>query len=322
MQHKIIFVEGQPGSGKSTISQFITQQLNLNGESVYWLDEYEHDGGYFNQFWEDYDQPNKNQVETLIKCWRHLIDKIKESDSTFIIDSAYLSYTLYLLNLEISFEKIKDYFQSLNRLLSELNPKVIFFKGDTKTIITRACERRGDIWTEYTIEKIEEGPYQKHRNRTGFEGMVAYFSDAQNLYADLLPLSDYQILQLDVTEENWPKNEEMILAWLGYPRINNTHELSKSDLKKYLGMYQVPDHFPAKGETLQIVEKDDLLILVGKFWNDYKLIPKSNTHFLISGIPMELNFNIQKEGTIAGFDYTFIDGKTYFCVKTNANLVR
>lgn len=320
MHHKIICVEGQPGSGKSTISQFITHQLDLNGESVYWLDEYEHDGDYFNQFWEDYDDPDKNHIETLIECWRHLIEKIKKSDSTFIIDSAFLSYTLYLLNLEKSKSEIKEYFQSLNSLLSELNPLIIFLKGDTKTIINRACERRGDVWTDYTIKKIEEGPYQKHRNRTGFEGMVAYFSDAQDLYTDLLPLSDYQVLHLDVTEENWSKNEEVILSWLGYKKIEHKHEISKNDIKNYLGKYQVPENFPARGENLEIVEKDGLMVLVGKYWNDYKLIPRSNTHFLISGIPMELNFSIQKDGRITGFDYTFIDRKSYFCVKINTEV--
>ncbi len=36
MEHKIIFFEGQPGSGKSTLSQYIYGQLKLHNVHVLW----------------------------------------------------------------------------------------------------------------------------------------------------------------------------------------------------------------------------------------------------------------------------------------------
>ena len=314
MESKIIFFEGQPGSGKSTLSQYIYQQIQLNGESVYWLDEYEHDGAQFSEFWKEYDNADENIINTLLSCWKDLIKGVEKSNRTVLMDSAFLSYTLYLLNLEISKDKINSYFIELNNILKDLTPRIIFLKGDTETIIGRACKRRGYNWTNFTIEKIEEGPYQRTRNRTGFNGMVEYFSDAQDLYFELLPLSSFPVLQIDVTEENWSETEDIVLSWLGYGRINSDYILDDSSFENYLGEYQVPEDFPAKGEKLKIVIEDNQLILKGTYWKDYKLFPKSETHFLIKGIPMELKFKVDK-GQISGFDYTFINRKTYFCTK-------
>ncbi len=86
------------------------------------------------------------------------------------------------------------------------------------------------------------------------------------------------------------------------------------NLKIYVGKYQVPKEFLAKGENLEIFFEDNLLVLKGTYWEDYKLSQRSETKFLIKRIPMELNFKL-KEGKVKGFNYTFIDRNTYFCSK-------
>ncbi|KEZ87264.1 hypothetical protein IO99_06745 [Clostridium sulfidigenes] len=314
MDSKIIFFEGQPGTGKSTISQYICEQLQLNGESVRWVDEYEHNAIQFSRFWEKYDNCDEDFIDVLVSCWEELINTIEESEHIFIIESAFFSYTLYLMNLEFSKEKINNYFKKLNIILSKLNPQIILLKGDTETIIRRACERRGNQWTNMTIDMIEKGPYQYSRKRVGFKGMVEYFSDAQKLYFELMPLINFPILQIDVTEDNWITTENVILSWLGDYTIQNHYHNENMNLKIYVGKYQVPKEFPAKGENLEIFFEDNLLVLKGTYWEDYKLSPRSETKFLIKGIPMEVNFKL-KEGKIKGFDYTFIDRNTYFCSK-------
>ena len=312
---KIIFFEGQPGSGKSTLSQYIANQLELNKSQVYWMDEYEHDGLYFRKFWEGYEEDRNDIIQILLDCWKNIINKIRESDKVFILDSAYLSYNMYLMSLEIPKDKIKDYFTRLNNLLQDLKPKIIFLKGDTETIITRACQRRGDNWTEYTYKDIETLAYQQSRDRTGFQGMVEYFADGQSLYQELLELVQFPVLELDVTEENWAENERKIIEWLGYSQIDDEYSTAQHILKSYCGQYQIPDDFPAKNEELRIEFLDDnKLVLKGVYWEDYKLVPQRDTHFLIKGIPMELEFKIEDE-QVKGFDYTFIDRKTYFCSK-------
>ena len=314
MDSKIIFFEGQPGTGKSTLSQYICEQLQLNGESVYWVDEYEHNGIQFSRFWEKYDNCDETIIDELVSCWEELINTIEKSEHTFIIESAFFSYTLYLMNLEFSKEKINNYFKKLNIILSRLNPQIILLRGDTETIIRRTCERRGNQWTNMTIGMIENGPYQYSRNRVGFKGMAEYFSDAQKLYFELMPLSNFPILQIDVTEENWITTENAVLSWLGYHKIQKNYHNENMNLKIYSGKYQVPEGFPAKDENLEIFFEDNLLVLKGTYWKDYKLSPRSETKFLIKGIQMELNFRLE-EGKVTGFDYTFIDGNTYFCSK-------
>lgn len=314
MDSKIIFFEGQPGTGKSTLSQYICDQLQLNGESVRWIDEYEHNGVQFSRFWEKYDDGDKEIINVLLSCWEDLVNEIEGAEYTFIMESAFFSYTLYLMNLEFSNERINNYFNKLNMILSRLKPQIILLKGDTETIIRRACERRGNQWTNMTIDMIEKGPYQHSRNRVGFKGMVEYFSDGQKLYFELLPLNNFPILQIDVVEENWSKIENEVLSWLGYYKIENHYNNENMNFKIYLGKYQVPKEFPAKDEDLEIFFENNLLVLKGTYWEDYKLSPRSETKFLIKGIPMELNFRL-KEGKVTGFDYTFIDRNTYFCSK-------
>ena len=47
---KMFTVEGVPGAGKSTISQFLTNQLVLNEIQAVWLDEYQLGTGLFAEF--------------------------------------------------------------------------------------------------------------------------------------------------------------------------------------------------------------------------------------------------------------------------------
>lgn len=231
------------------------------------------------------------------------------------MDSAFFSYTLYLLNLELSKDEIEKYFVELNSILEVLKPCIILLRGDTETILKRACARRGTAWTSSTINKVEQGPYQISRNRQGFEGLVKYFQDAQSLYLELMPASSFPILQLDVTIEDWKSKQQSVLSWLGYKEIDNHYSIAQDKLNNYCGEYQVPEEFPDKNEELEVVIEEGQLVLKGSYWKDYKMEARSDTNFLIKGMPMELDFKLQ-EGHIAGFDYTFIDRNTYYCKKS------
>ncbi|MTI69075.1 MAG: hypothetical protein FH751_02320 [Firmicutes bacterium] len=315
MKNKLIFFEGQPGSGKSSLSQYIFRQINLNNKSVYWMDEYEQNNIQFKEFWIEYNNPtDKDIIDILINCWIDLIKRIKNTEKKFILDSALFSYSLYLKSLEIPEEKINKYFNRIENLLKELNPKVIFLYGDTESVVSRACSRRGENWTKYTINNINSSPYQRKRNRTGFKGMLDYFKDGQILYKNIASNLEFPILHIDITKEKWKENELKVLKWLGYEKIDDTHYLPKELLNKYVGKYKVSKDFPVKDEKLCIELDKGQLILKGTYWEDYKLKPKTDKYFHIQGIPMYIDFKIDN-GKVIGFNYTFINRLTYYCSK-------
>ena len=66
MYPRLIFFEGPPGSGKSSISQFVAQQLQARAHPVHWLEEHPLNDTVFAPFFAALDPALPAAITTLL----------------------------------------------------------------------------------------------------------------------------------------------------------------------------------------------------------------------------------------------------------------
>src|SRR5215471_2962883 len=91
MQTKLVLFEGNPFTGKSTLSEYAAQQLALNGQAVEWVPEGAMLETYFPHLFAVLDQTQPLSEESQWAEWSAFAQAVTSASATFVVDAA-LSY--------------------------------------------------------------------------------------------------------------------------------------------------------------------------------------------------------------------------------------
>ena len=135
IKHRLVFVSGICGSGKSTVTQELAFQLMQNGYNVKWMHE------------ECKNNPLRGTKKNLkksgctnlaryfdwtIDIWKSFIDVLRQDDRLYVVDGyIFQSTVLNLFNDGYSSEIIQEYFDRFARIINPAKPLVInLFRAD------------------------------------------------------------------------------------------------------------------------------------------------------------------------------------------------
>ena len=79
MISRLLFFEGPPGGGKSSISQFVTQQLQASHTPVDWIEEHTLNSTVLAAFFDALDTAPAEAIAALFVGWRQIIDRLDRS---------------------------------------------------------------------------------------------------------------------------------------------------------------------------------------------------------------------------------------------------
>lgn len=133
---KLVFIEGIPGSGKSTAAQFIAHTFGSRNIPHKWW--YEEEKGHPVYLFEDNESlrhvienlSNGNYRQVVSKAlarWEAFSKYVRESDEIIIVDSClfgYLTWSLFPNNVPLA--EIADYVAEVERIVSKCNPAFIY----------------------------------------------------------------------------------------------------------------------------------------------------------------------------------------------------
>lgn len=219
-ESKLIFFEGQPGSGKTTLSKILFDEFVKKNIKTKLIDEYIQDTVIFGDYWETFENSGTEVIETFIHSWKRFIESIEEED-VVIMDNALLNQVQYLMSLNTEKNDIERFFSDTIKLFENVKVSMIFFDGDSDKIIRRINESRKNGWGERVAGFMSETPYQKKLNRSGIDGMVDFFSDSQELKRNILTGWTYPILKIDVTDQNWEEYKTVITDFVFCKNMEN-----------------------------------------------------------------------------------------------------
>lgn len=206
---RLVLFEGQPGSGKSTLSECIYNKFLDRNEKCVLIDEYKQDTEIFGDYWDSFDKSSEELMAKFIKSWEDFLNYM-DDDGVVIVDNALLNQIQYIMAINADIDKIKEFFNKVINIFKSIEVQMVFIDGDSNTVIRRVNQVRKNGWGQRVAELLEKSPYQKLRNRKGIDGMVEFFSDSQSLKRRVLIDWPYPIIKIDATYENWNENRQIV----------------------------------------------------------------------------------------------------------------
>jgi len=277
---KLIFVDGVPGSGKSTTAQFIARQLEKNGIKVKMYNETD-DGHPLDH---DYDivDPNEYWTEHLKRFpeqWKEFSNMVENCDCVYVLESCiYQNILWFLFYYDFDRQIIKDFSHQLCRTVIKLNPVIIYFhQQDIESMMKKNCQRRGNAWKQWFTKFPEKSLYCQNRNLFGETGAIKYLDDFQNMAMELFQESNFKKIQIENTAQDWENYRKQIFDILELPMIEE--KLFDESYVKYCGNYS----------GVKIYINDNRLCMDG-FWTNITLIPLKDDEFQMEGYPIVIKF--------------------------------
>lgn len=206
---RIILLEGQPGSGKSTLSENLYEKFIQRNTKCIIIDEYKQDSEIIGDYWEDFNKPSEEVIVSFVKSWEGFFNTV-DKEAVVIMDNALLNQIQYLLSISTPTEDITDFFNKIINVFKTANVEMIFLDGDSDIIIRRVNKVRKNGWGKRVANLLQSTPYQSARNREGIDGMIKFFSDSQMLKRKVLFNWIYPKVEIDVTNENWDECKEKV----------------------------------------------------------------------------------------------------------------
>lgn len=319
MPTRLFFFEGPSGGGKSSISQFVAQQLQARDHPVHWLEEHPLNDTVFAPFLEALDPASPSAISTLLACWRDLLNRVAIDDATYCLDGAFFHSTLKLL-LAYDYEPaaIAHYLQTLYDLLTPVRPPLLQLTGDVAAIVRMAIAERGMPWATNVAAAIAQYPCQQRQGKAGLEGMIDFFVESQAQLERAAATYAFAYYRLDTTARAWPQYQQAVCAWLDIP-LSATVALPAGNLAQYVGAYQTPDYFPpAFNHPFQVELTPDGLRLHMVFMRNFRLIAQGTDRFALAGRPLQIEFVRDEQGALTGAIYPFVPDQRFFCAKLAA----
>jgi len=293
-KNKIIFVEGVPGTGKSTLAQFIAIQLEKNGFKTKWYHE-ALDDHFLNDLSihlnnDNYSFKEGSDADTFIKTaidlWKKAISKAEKEDKTLVVDAGLASMFLVLMFNDVPSETVK-------RAVKEFYP---LFTSDSVVIqyYTNNENHSVDIWNDRAqwakksvIKQVEEIPFVKRKHLKGEDALIFEQSKIQEFMTELINSFSIKKLRIEISERNYSSYRTQVLDLLYLKNINYAY--NEPELEKFCGIYQNQE------EDLVVKMKDNELVCD---WGhkDLGLIPYEKNIFNLRSYPIYLKFDSETDG--------------------------
>ncbi len=296
MHTRLIMLEGVPFTGKSTLSELVAQQLELNGTPVFWAPE----GLMLQQFFPSmltvFDQPASLSEEALWANWRDFVQAVARADTTFVVDAA-LSYAGVhpLVAADRPADAILAYARRIADLCAPLHPCVIHLIGDADRIARASIAERGAGWHDQLVDQAAASPYQQARGRSGLAGAIAMLHEEQALTQQVLADVRWPTLTLDVTNAERDANQRAILQFLGIPEVVVERPvLLPGELGRYTGTYAAEAAEDA-AETLIVQLEQETLALHAPRMRYGALVPVSAHRFHLTATQYDAEFVMEDD---------------------------
>jgi hypothetical protein len=178
---KVIFVDGLPGSGKSTTAEYIAGVLKQRGLPCRLLREREtghplnvggdlHPSGSTTgaQMFAAYSV--SRFIEESLDRWSTFVAGAMSSRHVNVLDSyPFQNRVRVLLQMDADATTLAAYQGCVQEKVAGLDPVLIYLDpGDVARTIRAIAERRGSAWTDYAVAVITESPTHRPAACTGW----------------------------------------------------------------------------------------------------------------------------------------------------------
>jgi len=289
---RIVFLEGLPGIGKSTISQYLSLQISKNGYSTRWF--YEGKFDHPTRLCSIGEYPTRALVTQCLVQWKQLVRSALKGRDVLIFDAVLLQCTVLPLYLSsYNQAEIASIINEILLVVKPLNPLLIYLKDDNfKDSQKKLIKRRGVWFGELLSNYVLNSSYGQRKVFEASELLWIQFCEEYIQFLNrLFGLLNLDKLIVNVTGIEKNRIQELILNSLS---LNNEFQVYEPEKEIYIGTYRpVTGKFP----DINIMAGSDGLIINGLLpWEDLKLLNLSTRIFLVRGWPMRIVYSESLDG--------------------------
>ena len=322
---KLILVEGLPGCGKSSMAQYICDQLWRNGHQSRWIYEEEEPHpvappGRISDF-----ETTDAYSRSLLNRWRSFASEADQSDEITILEARFFQDVIFgFLRDDTERQTILDHVKDAGDICGPLRPVLIYFyQPDNATTMRRICDARGARMEQFYINRNQSDLYGRRHHLTGFDGLVRFWLDVRHVIDQLLIELAVPVLSVDISDQLWPNYQEQVGAFLSLPQRRNEALDAPAYLKTFEGVYAYrqkapmrrvggrkrPDQFLDREFRIRIAEGRLTMHNYGRLWPINRLLPKETDTFYLASWPFEMEFERDEDGIVRSATRTNPNGR-------------
>jgi hypothetical protein len=228
LRTRLIFVDGLPGSGKSTTAEYVAGELEQRGIPCRLLREREtnhplnvggdlHPSGSTTGARMFAAYTVGSFVEESLARWNAFVAEAKGSERVNILDSYPFQNSVRVLSqMDADPVTLAAYRSCVEEEAAELRPVLIYLDpGDAERTVLAIAEQRGSAWTDYAIAVITKCPYASSRGLQGMDGAVAILRTYKHLLDESVARFPFPKLVLSDCHRRWQDCHARIFEFLG-----------------------------------------------------------------------------------------------------------
>jgi hypothetical protein len=304
---KLILVEGIPGTGKSTVAQFVNLHLNACGRPSSWCHE-EHVAHPLRLFYapERHLSCSDYSDEAVVR-WQSYVAELHRKDQIAVLDAAFLqNHIRSMLIFDCDRDEMFRLAGRIESLIASLDPILIYLKPkDVERNFRDVVEVRGQRMLELWIEAHDQYPYARKAQAEGYPGFIAFwkeFAEISDRVIDELTISK---LRQNVSSDNWDARLGEILDFLDLPVPADF--TSSQDLERFTGRYALEGDTASEfvlqtrgGCLVASVDQPTFDVHRGPIgcFREVRLFPKGESQYYVAAWPHTVKFTESKTGAI------------------------
>jgi hypothetical protein len=224
---RLIFVEGLPGSGKTTAASWLASRLRAERllVDVFLEHQPEHPlnvGGTLHPSGQTTGEAfflrytPASFVEESLQRWQPFVRAAVQAEAISVLDSyPFQNSVRVLLQLDAAPDALREYAGQVEALVMPLRPVLIYFDHGGLHKLRDISAKRGQAWSDYFVEVVTRCPYAVARQLEGFSGALTAISAYKQLTDSLLRESRFPRLILEGCSGGWEGSYRRIEAFLG-----------------------------------------------------------------------------------------------------------
>ena len=228
---RIIFIDGLPGAGKTTMATWLAHELRTRGYSACVVLEGD-DPHPLHAFWtwgdgfvegEVISQPFDPAIfsERLIERFCAFVAELASAHHIGVVEAyPFQSVVRAHLRMGATPDDVTACFDEIVAVIAAASPLLVLIDhADARRLFTRTLAERGERFACYFIGSIERSPYGRKQRLAGLDGVLAFYETYAAEVERLVRRWPYRLLRVNPDEAGWTKvHAEILAASLGPTR--------------------------------------------------------------------------------------------------------
>jgi hypothetical protein len=264
MQTRLILVDGLPGSGKSTASQWIEKQLSLNGTSASWHYEISATNP-LRVGVKPHNVTDDKLLDHGVQTWVDCVAGLTNADHVTVLDAGLFQHVILgAFHRNFPVEEIAHYFQRIEAVLVKTNPAFIHFSPThASDHIARSYSNRGAKFTDRLVDWTAQSSFSKERGLEGHSGSLEFWREYHVLCSGLFDRCGLNKLKIEFQSDapDWSSRQYQMASFLQFVQVASEVPVDDAmfDSSIFLGTY----HCAEKDVRIQISRSADQLLVTG-----------------------------------------------------------